>query len=251
MRFLQWRNKTSDGFTADKCLENGLCENDWKSTDENGTTVMNIGYFRDSCTTTDWKNGGCLNICTEQTNPKNGSSTGFVQVTPCDGTANSTTWCCGKDNSCCDTPAAVTIAQTLAAQTSTVASISTASATSNPTTTHSHTSTQTTTSSSTPSSSASSGLSDGAKAGIGVGVGVGVIAIFAVAFFFVRRRHGNRANGTIGGNSRPAHDYSYVEAPQDFNQGVPVQSVPVYEKGAGPDAERFELPSDPAHGNGN
>lgn len=56
-----------NGDTADICLENGLCENVWQTTDDNGTTVENVAYFRDQCTSTDWNNGGCLNMCTAQT----------------------------------------------------------------------------------------------------------------------------------------------------------------------------------------
>lgn len=26
-----------------------------------------MGYFRDQCTSTNWENGGCLNICTAET----------------------------------------------------------------------------------------------------------------------------------------------------------------------------------------
>ena len=57
----------NNGFTADTCLENGLCQNVWQTTDDNGTTVENVGYFRDQCTSTNWENGGCLNICTAET----------------------------------------------------------------------------------------------------------------------------------------------------------------------------------------
>jgi hypothetical protein len=55
-----------NGNTQDKCLKNGLCSNEWETTDDNGTTVENIEYFRDQCTSTNWQDD-CLNICTQET----------------------------------------------------------------------------------------------------------------------------------------------------------------------------------------
>jgi hypothetical protein len=50
-----------DGFTADKCLPNGLCQNVGK--DEEGT--MLYSYWRDFCTDAEWSAGKCLkNVCT-------------------------------------------------------------------------------------------------------------------------------------------------------------------------------------------
>lgn len=56
-----------DGFTADECLENGICLNKAESTDQSGNTVKHTTYWRDQCTTTDWASGGCLNVCTQET----------------------------------------------------------------------------------------------------------------------------------------------------------------------------------------
>lgn len=53
----------SDGLTADKCLGNGLCMNAHK--DSQGTVLTD--YWRDSCTSNDWANGGCLDVCTNGT----------------------------------------------------------------------------------------------------------------------------------------------------------------------------------------
>lgn len=95
-------------------------------------------------------------------------------MTPCDGSANSTTWCCGDSRYCCGTSSAVTIAQVLSPATS---SPSSTSGIATPSTSPS------------ASSGSSSGLSTGAKAGVGVGVAVGALAIIlALVWFFLRRR---------------------------------------------------------------
>lgn len=97
-------------------------------------------------------------------------------MTPCDGTANSTTWCCGDSRYCCGTSSAVTIAQVLSPATSSPASTST-SGIATPSTSPS------------ASSGSNSGLSTGAKAGVGVGVAVGALSIIlALVWFFLRRR---------------------------------------------------------------
>lgn len=56
-----------NGFTADICLENGLCQNKIWVTYESGDTTLVTLYYRDYCTSSNWKNGrGCLDVCTEQ-----------------------------------------------------------------------------------------------------------------------------------------------------------------------------------------
>lgn len=94
-------------------------------------------------------------------------------MTPCDGTENSTVWCCGDNDDCCGTMSAVTIAPVLAA-------VASASSLSTP---------ATATPSSTPSTEESSGLSGGEMAGIGVGAGIGTIVVLgALGYFWMRHR---------------------------------------------------------------
>ncbi|OKL58595.1 hypothetical protein UA08_06286 [Talaromyces atroroseus] len=197
----------SDGATADICLPNGLCENDWTTTDDNGTTTMNTAYFRDQCTVSDWTDAGCLNVCTSQTNPGIGSSSDWAILTPCDGTSNSSTWCCGSGNTtCCDTAEAITLAQVFSGTATTTAttSSSTSSATSTITSSSSAASTSSTSTSTPSPSSAPSELSSGAKAGVGVGVAVGGIAIiFGVLLFFLRRRQRTASHPSAMGYARP------------------------------------------------
>lgn len=58
----------ANGNTVDICLENGLCEDDYSYTDDNGTTIKVTQYYRDFCTSTDWTtNDACLNVCTAET----------------------------------------------------------------------------------------------------------------------------------------------------------------------------------------
>ncbi|OKL63291.1 hypothetical protein UA08_01719 [Talaromyces atroroseus] len=145
-----------------------------------------------------------------ETDPTNGNSKSDTQVTPCDGTANSTTWCCGNSTSCCGTSDAVTIAPTLSGYTSSTTSSSTSSATVSPTTTAS--------ASSLPS--ATSGLSAGAKAGIGVGVAVGAIAIIFAAFLFWRRRAAYRGLQNNSGPALPLSKTGSVKEPQEADSNV-------------------------------
>lgn len=57
------------GFTADQCLENGLCENKIQVNYEDGDTGLVTLYYREYCTSSNWTNnaGGRLDVCTEQT----------------------------------------------------------------------------------------------------------------------------------------------------------------------------------------
>lgn len=137
-------------------------------------------------------------------------------MTPCDGTPNSTIWCCGGTTNCCGENAkyeSVQLPQTLTEQVRTSNIPSTASATSSlstkfprPTTSpipiHTEsgieitpgTAAKTARSSSTPPSSAgtsgpddtSERLSTGAKAGISIGVAFGTITLFGLGYFLVK-----------------------------------------------------------------
>ncbi|KAF1992856.1 hypothetical protein P154DRAFT_528187 [Amniculicola lignicola CBS 123094] len=79
----------SQGTTNDECMPNGLCMN--RSKNSEGQVV--IKYARGDCTENDWSKGLCNPVC--------GTSMGYAGATPCDGTANSTRWCCGKSTDCC------------------------------------------------------------------------------------------------------------------------------------------------------
>ncbi|RAO70580.1 uncharacterized protein BHQ10_006592 [Talaromyces amestolkiae] len=252
-----------NGFTADTCLENGLCQNVWQTRDDNGTTVENVGYFRDQCTSTDWENGGCLNICTAETNPNDGGNSNTVtQVTPCNGLANATTWCCGNSTDCCGSTSAITIAQKLAQPTSSSASSSSSTTTSFRTSALTTTTTEpspaATTSSihsstSSPSASASSGLSTSAKVGVGISIAVAATAALAalVFFIFIRRRNRNSAdqqplsNTKLGGSISGSEDWAAATAysakqpppsPQELNP-----SGGVHEMASNEENMRYEL----------
>ena len=136
-------------------------------------------------------------------------------MTPCDGTANSTRWCCGDNKDCCagdigfetlaqiflgDLSSATTVSSVsvaVAASSSTaVASLSTSSTSGTSTSSTSGTSTSSTSTSSTSTSStsapqteeASTSLSGGAIAGIVVGAIAGIALIGAAWFLLARRR---------------------------------------------------------------
>jgi hypothetical protein len=52
----------SKGYTADICLENGLCQN---IVQKMSTGQIVYTYWRTLCTSTDWSTNGCLNVCTQ------------------------------------------------------------------------------------------------------------------------------------------------------------------------------------------
>lgn len=216
----------TNGWTADTCLPNGLCENKIYDTQ---TSTMIVTFWRDQCTSPHWAEGSCLNVCTGSDGDNHTSA-----VTPCDGTANSTEWCCGSNvTSCCGTSSAIKIAQLLGASTSTSSTATvpsstfTATATSNVAPSN-HTSVPTT-----------SVLSTGDKTGIGVGVAVGALALLAIATFYVKRR------GKKGSKPTPAEDdayqtgYAYSQLSQ--NTSEPGKNAVAYEKPANEEPVRHEL----------
>ncbi|KAJ9489883.1 hypothetical protein VN97_g3360 [Penicillium thymicola] len=224
---------STDGLTSDECLANGLCMNVLTYRNSGGESGTNTTYWRNQCTISDWKNNGCLNVCTKGSTPSGGSDFS-AKMTSCDGTANSTTWCCGDDGSCCNTPSAITIAQKLGEHTST----STSGWISSPT--------STSTSTSTSSSSSSSQLSGGVIAGIAVGSVLGAIAFLAIIYFSLVRwkkkriQRENEAEGlaiTLRPGSRPQELENHI-------QTIGVRSV-AHEKATGPQDIRAELPSEP------
>lgn len=80
-------------------------------------------------------------------------------MTPCDGTATSTKWCCGKQNTtCCGIGQEIILPAVLGATTS------------------------------TPASTPSSTLSTGSKAGIGVGCTALAVIVVGAIFYYNKRR---------------------------------------------------------------
>ncbi|KAL2701787.1 hypothetical protein AAEP93_006085 [Penicillium crustosum] len=220
---------SADGLTADECLANGLCMNVLTYRNSAGELGTNTTYWRNQCTISDWTNNGCLNVCTKGSTLSGGSDFS-AKMTSCDGTANSTTWCCGDNASCCNTSSAITIAQKLGEHNSTSTSLLTPSSTST----------------STSSSPSSSQLSGGVIAGIAVGSVVGAIAFLAIIYFsFVRwkKKRIQRENEVEG----LAINLRLASRPQELEnhiQTVDMRSV-AHEKAAGPQDIRAELPSEP------
>ena len=160
----------------------------------------------DFCTNSDVSGGACLDVCHETKD-----SYGTTPMVPCDGTATSDRWCCGKSKSCCTSNVGVVrLAQVLGSTLSSVGSstrilssastigleassqaVSTglstlpasAEASATPTSTGAASGS---TSSTTSSSGSSSKLSGGAIAGIVVGALAGAV-LLAAAIFFARR----------------------------------------------------------------
>ncbi|KAL6711693.1 hypothetical protein ACN47E_004627 [Coniothyrium glycines] len=151
---------------------------------------MITDYWREECTVKDWQSGQCLTVCLTNSVDKN------VQMTPCDGTANSTMWCCGNTKDCC---AAGIGMETLAAQfigivassSSTTVSLTTTSITS---ATSASLATTTMTSATpapnnvSPEGNEPGSISGGEIAGIVVGVVAGLALLAALIFLLARRR---------------------------------------------------------------
>ncbi|KAL4882156.1 hypothetical protein BJY04DRAFT_217478 [Aspergillus karnatakaensis] len=182
----------SDGRVSDVCMQNGLCKNIARKRDKNDNVVVVTEYWRDLCTSSEWPEENCVNVCSTGA----GDDKVTVQLTPCDGTDNSTEWCCGKNADCCGTDAAVTIANVLpalASSSSTSPSSSTATPSSAPESEADGASVDG--NDDNVNNSQSSGeLSTGAKAGIGVGAAAAALLGVAVVVYWVRRRR--RAKGT-------------------------------------------------------
>jgi hypothetical protein len=145
---------------------------------ENEADVL---QFVDYCTESGQSNsaGKCLsNVC------NTGNYELTAPITPCDGTSNSSKWCCGHNKDCCDSGAGVVLLeQVLGSVSSTVISPSSiASAT----LTSSQTSTSASATATNTGDSGSSGLGGGAIAGIVIGAVAG-LALVAAALFFARR----------------------------------------------------------------
>ncbi|KAL2828182.1 hypothetical protein BDW59DRAFT_159775 [Aspergillus cavernicola] len=220
---------------SDTCLENGIC----KVSAVSGVQGSNATYWRDTCSVSTWPEVGCLKVCASGDLEGDNS-----RITPCDGTDTSETWCCGTDTSCCGTDDEIHVPSDIyTSSTSTPTSTSTSTSTST-TQTSADSSTSTPTSAPESESEQSDTLSDSAKAGVGVGVAVGAVAIVAsVVFFLLRRRKTKAAAGAAMSSA-----YSPTTQPLASSSGglheLDQAQVPTYEKPAGVQDSRYELPGD-------
>jgi hypothetical protein len=193
------------GYTKDECLDSGICRNRY----EDAEGRRGVTYWREECTEKDWRSGKCLNVCTDDVSllhyktprpnkpesleapPEQGADVrqvngGTHEMTPCDGTANSTTWCCGNSASCCET-----LPITIAAKFGVIPSTSTPLATPTPSTSGAS---QTTSSSVPAASSGTSGsqnspsLSGGGIAGVVIGAIAGTALICTVVFLCIGKK---------------------------------------------------------------
>ena len=198
----------ANGQSQDVCLSNGLCENRWVNA---GTTLIN--YWLNFCTNKDVTSSDCLDICRDSRD-----DTGAAQLTPCDGTRNSTRWCCGNSLSCCKSnDGYVELPQEFHGAISTSKpSPASPSASSS--------------ASSAPKSSASSTgfqvaqsqgkeLSAGAKAGIAVGIVAAVLVALAAGYFARQAQRYKKEASTLKATNelflaeKPIYDTYAHEAP--------------------------------------
>ena len=54
----------SDGYTQDICLSNGLCRNNFETTNSSGQLIPGTTFWRESCSSPDWSK--CLSICFDE-----------------------------------------------------------------------------------------------------------------------------------------------------------------------------------------
>ncbi|KAJ5736655.1 uncharacterized protein N7483_001780 [Penicillium malachiteum] len=197
----------SDGWTADICLGNGLCQNIVNGTGDDGESwSLGSTYWRDQCWTSDWNSSGnCLNYCMgEETS----------HMTPCDGTKNSSTWCCGDDNTaCCGTSSAITISQYFGDY--------------DPSSTRQES-----------TSRSSSGMSTGTKAAIGLGVALGVTLVASACAIFLLWRQRNQLR-MQSMNPQPGY-HRNVAKPQELMESSGVSGVFSQEM---PNRDVLELPA--------
>ncbi|KAH8599211.1 hypothetical protein B0O99DRAFT_683193 [Bisporella sp. PMI_857] len=144
-----WRSQRLGPAPPDaSCLPNGLTLN----INRDGGNE----FWRQGCTDPTWQSPYCLKAFNQCSNDMNGNA----WLTSCDGTYNSTEWCCGSSNEgCCGTPQAIVLAQTLVVTSTSTLASSTSTSASSTSTSASSTSTSvssTSTSVSSTSTSASS-----------------------------------------------------------------------------------------------
>lgn len=251
---------SSNGFTADECLPNGLCQNRITAdgvertsyVSKNlvpGNILTSIRWWVDFCSDSDINSGNCLNVCDQVRN-----SFGNTPLTPCNGRADSERWCCGDSNACCTSNVGVVrLAQVFggvlsssivssATRTTSLASSTGAltSATASTSGTGSPSSSPSSSSSTTPNQGGGdSGLSSGAIAGIVIGAVAG-LALLAAAIFFWRRSAKYKKQALVP---------QYAEAPEGYpggyrdqeHAGVPVEKYGKQQAGSPP----IELPPAP------
>ncbi|KAF2852485.1 hypothetical protein T440DRAFT_506405 [Plenodomus tracheiphilus IPT5] len=234
------RDGTAGG-TRDECKPNGLCQNRYIKPNGNGSET--ISFWVDFCTDSNVISKDCLSVCRPR------SSFGNVQVTPCNGRADSETWCCGGTTACCGTTSVVMIAQVLGGTLSpsvtssaTSAILSTGQASSTPGTSAgpsaSHVSLK---------PSESSGISTGAIAGIAIGVVAG-LGLFGVAMFVARRsrRRKKEANAShlaeVHGNTPTYQPRVFAVEKDSYAQRV--ELPPIASPTELPPARPVELPAD-------
>ncbi|KAJ5267474.1 hypothetical protein N7478_003811 [Penicillium angulare] len=210
---------------SDECLNNGLCK--IKGDESSGTIDT---YWRDMCSLSSWPDIGCLKVCEGGTDLQTGNS----QMTPCDGTDYSETWCCGDTHDCCEMGDEVfvplDIYATSASTTTTLFPLTPTKIMTKPTPKISSTMTLSALDHPSSESDSSRNLSIDEKVGVGVGVSIGVIAIAGATTFFIRRPSGKRA--------------ASVDAPMENPQIPPKiqesNTTAIYEKPAGDHDTRHE-----------
>jgi hypothetical protein len=136
----------SPDVAADECLPNGICQNRYANLAPQEHTpasprahasvpkkerhvsqntrrfydrkaqALRVTWFRDLCAVQSWD--GCLDVGkTAQT-----GSVRLGSMTPCNGSSDSKTWCCGVTPDCCGGPNELTIAPTMLLPTSSITS---------------------------------------------------------------------------------------------------------------------------------
>ncbi|KAF2644648.1 hypothetical protein P280DRAFT_465942 [Massarina eburnea CBS 473.64] len=206
-----------NGYTNDECLPNGLCQNRLV---KNGTKTTN--YWLEYCTDKDVTSGKCLDVCRETRNDAGGTL-----MTPCDGTNNSTKWCCGGSTTCCTNDyGVVQLPRQFSGKaiSSGVVSLSSAS-TPSPAP-----------SQSLPAERKGSELSSGTKAGIGIGVVFGLLVLVGAIFFVVKalawRRKANlqESEGLKYGDTFDKYIYAHggyqISELSDHTEPVELENTP-------------------------
>ncbi|KAJ4983949.1 hypothetical protein SVAN01_10570 [Stagonosporopsis vannaccii] len=239
-----WGN-ISLGYTRDECLPNGLCQN--RITTNEGQPVTT--WFVDYCTEYGQADSAakCLNIC------PTASLELTAKITPCDGTATSSRWCCGDTRGCCNSNTGVVLLEQVLGQVSSSVISFSSSATSPAASTPSSSQSSTSAASSAAASSsptdtnnpnsASSGLGGGAIAGIVIGAIAG-LALIAAALYFARRASQKKRSNTSD-EAPTIAEVPYSPAPAMQELGPTVKYAHVQEM---PGAPPGELQGDmPAH----
>ncbi|KAF2204695.1 hypothetical protein GQ43DRAFT_477976 [Delitschia confertaspora ATCC 74209] len=224
----------SKGTPRDKCLPNGICVYQ-----ASGSLPQ---YNRAYCTETNWKAGKCLDVCTYNLDHD------YAQLTPCDGTESSLTWCCGNTTECCNVkdpkpgvPLPVTIARTFGLSTTSSSTMGVMSAT--PSNTPQATPEPTPQLSSHAGTSTS--LSTGAKAGLGVSSAVAALALLALGFFIFRTLQAKKktkvVDATDGSDFQGPSPYQDYQNSATMSTTTPLQYHQKYQYAVQIEEERHEL----------